>query len=285
MQFDRATRRELIKLLGGAVATRPVMALGQTKVFRIGMLETVSAKQKPADYAAFMKGLEENGYSEGRNILIEYRSADGRPERFAALARELVQLGVDVIVTRGTPAAVAAKSTTESIPIVMAAVGDPLLVVSSLARPGGNVTGLSSFVTDLMAKRVEILRELRPGLTRIAALLDMSNASEPPQWDEIKRASEATGMEARLLDVRTVNDLMGAFQNASEQRIDALILSIDTVTQTYGALIVELAMKHRILTIYPSREFVDLGGLIAYGVNYSDLYHRAASYAECPDRC
>jgi putative ABC transport system substrate-binding protein len=145
------------------------------------MLETVSAALKPDDLAAFQQGLRALGYVEGQNLRIEYRSADGRPERFPELAQELVGLNVDVITTRGTPAAFAARNATSTIPIVMAAIGDPLLVVASLARPVGNITGLSAFVTDLMAKRVELLRDMVPGLSRVGALLNMSNGSQSSQ--------------------------------------------------------------------------------------------------------
>jgi len=162
----------------------------------------------------------------------------------------------------------------------MAAIGDPLLVVASLARPGGNITGLSSFVTDLMAKRVEILREIFPGSTRIAALLNMSNESEPPQWNEIDKTARAFGVQSYLLDVRKSDELAPAFESASKQHADALVVGIDTLTQINEKLIIELAAKNRLPTIYPSREFVDAGGLITYGVSYPDLYRRAATYAD-----
>src|SRR3954468_15674718 len=145
------------------------------------MLETTGEAAKPADITAFRQALRVLGYVEGQNLNIQYRSADGRPDRFPALATELIALKVDLIVTRGTPAAVAAKNATKTIPVVMAAIGDPLLVVASLARPGSNITGFSAFVTDLMKKRVELLKEIVPGLSRVAALLNMSNGSQPDQ--------------------------------------------------------------------------------------------------------
>jgi len=272
-------RREFIALLGGVAAAWPVGAQAQQagKQYRIGMLETTGEAVKPADIGAFRKGLRDLGYVEGRNVIIEYRSADGRPERFPALAAELVGLNVDLIVTRGTPAAVAAKNATKTIPVVMAAIGDPLLVVASLARPGSNITGLSAFVTDLMAKRVQLLKEIVPGLTRVAALLNMSNGSQSDQWKDIEATTHAMGVESQLLDVRKRSDIEPALDNASSQGANALIVGIDTLTQANQQLIIDLAMKHRLPAIYVSREFVDAGGLLAYGVNYPDLYRRAAT--------
>ncbi len=244
------------------------------------MLETVSALSKPKDFAAFRQGLQALGYIEGQNLQIEYRSADGDPQRFPALARGLVKENIDVIVTRGTPAVVAAKNATATIPIVMAAIGDPLLVVATLAHPGGNITGLSAFVTDLMAKRVEILRDLIPGLSNVGALLNMSNGSQPAQWVDIQRAAKVFGMQSELFDVRGTADLAPAFDSAIQQHTGALIVEIDAVTQANHGLIVELALKHRLPAIYPSREFVDAGELMSYGVDYPDLYRRAAAFVD-----
>jgi putative ABC transport system substrate-binding protein len=273
-------RREFITLLGGAAATWPLAARAQQagRTLRVGMLETVSSALKPDDLAAFQQGLRALGYVEGQNLIIEYRSADGRPERFPELAQELLGLNVDVITTRGTPAAFAARNATSTIPIVMAAIGDPFLVVASLAHPGGNITGLSAFVTDLMAKRVELLRDMVPGLSRVGALLNMSNASQPSQWTEIDNTARTIGIQPQLFDVRKAADLAPAFENASGQQIGAFIVNIDALTQENQKLIIELAAKHRLPAIYPSREFVDAGGLITYGVNYPDLYRRAATF-------
>jgi putative ABC transport system substrate-binding protein len=274
-------RREFITLLGGA-ATWPLAVRAQQagRTLRVGMLETVSSALKPDDLAAFQHGLRALGYVEGQNLIIEYRSADGRPERFPELAQELLGLNVDVITTRGTPAAFAARNATSTIPIVMAAIGDPFLVIASLAHPGGNITGLSAFVTDLMAKRVELLRDMVPGLSRVGALLNMSNASQPSQWTEIDNTARTIGIQSQLFDVRKAADLAPAFENASRQQIGAFIVNIDALTQENQKLIIELAAKHRLPAIYPSREFVDAGGLITYGVNYPDLYRRAATFVD-----
>jgi putative ABC transport system substrate-binding protein len=275
-------RRHFLALLASSAApirlSSPLRA--QDRVWRIGMLETVSAAHKPQDIASFRQGLQVLGYVEGQNLKIQYLSADGHAERFPALARELVSQNVDVITTRGTPAAVAAKNATTTIPIVMTAIGDPLLVVASLAHPGGNITGLSAVVTDLTAKRVEILRELIPKISSVGALLDMSNGSQPAQWADIKRSAEDFGIQAQLFDVRKVADLSSAFDVASQQRIGALVIEIDALTQANKDLIIQLAAKHQLPAIYTSREFVDAGGLLTYGVNYPDLYRRAAIFVD-----
>ena len=250
------------------------------KVYRIGMLEMIPTAPNAANLDAFRHGLRELGYVEGHNLVIDYRSADGHAERFPDLATELVRLQVDLILTRGTPAALAAKHATGTIPVVITGVSDPVeaSLVASLAHPGGNVTGLSSFGTPLYGKRVELLRELVPGATRIAALFNMSNPALPPQWYETERAARALGVQPQLLDVRQPEEVAPAFDAAITQRADALVVAIDALTQAHRRPIVELAAKHRLPAIYAAREFVDAGGLIAYGLSYSDMYHRAASF-------
>src|SRR3954468_24190843 len=211
-------RREFIALVGGAViASSSARAQQPAKTRRIGVLETVSPPLNMANLDALRRGLHDLGYIESQNYVLEYRSADGDAARFPALAEELVRLGVDLIVTRGTPAARAAKEATETIPIVMAAIGEPLGtgVVASLARPGGNVTGLSGFVTELAGKRVELLKELRPGTSIAAFFSNMANPVVPPQWEETRKAAQALGIEVSLLDVRSRDDMPGAFDTAS----------------------------------------------------------------------
>jgi putative ABC transport system substrate-binding protein len=273
-------RREFLLALGGAVVW-PLVARAQqpAKIYRIGILETVSLASNAKNIDALRRGLGELGYVENQNYVLEYRSADGDAGRFTALVEELVRLRADLIVTRGTPAARAAKNATESIPIVMAAIGEPLGmgVVASLARPGGNVTGLSAFVTELAGKRVELLKELRPGNSIAAFFSNMSNPVVPPQWEETRKATQALGIEVFLLDVRTRDDIPGAFETATTRRAETLLVGIDGLIQENRQLIIDLAAKHRLPTIYPSREFVDAGGLMAYGVSYPDLYLRSAS--------
>jgi putative ABC transport system substrate-binding protein len=194
----------------------------------------------------------------------------------------LVRSKVDVIVTRGTPAVVAAKTATTTIPTVMAASGEPLAsgVIAGLARPGGNVTGLSAFTNELIPKRIELLNEMISGLARIAFLQNMENPVAPSQWEELKTAALSLGIKPFLFDVRKSEDMTRAFETAHVERINALAVGNDTVTHANRWQIVELASQQRLPVIYATREFVDVGGLMAYAVNYSDLYRRAASYVD-----
>jgi len=244
----------------------------------VGVLETVSADRNRDNLDALLRGLRERGYVEGQNLRLEYRSADGRAERFLDLATELIHLPVDLIVTRGTPAAKAAKAATEMIPIVMAAIGEPLAVgvVTSLARPGGNVTGLSAFVTELAGKRLELLKEARPSIVRVGFLQNMGNPVSPPQWEASQAAAKVLGLSAEFFDVRSTNDIASAFAKIASDRFDALSVGIDALTQANAKTIVSLAGEHKVLTAYPAREFVDVGGLLSYGPSYPDLYYRAA---------
>src|SRR3954451_21758734 len=275
-------RRRFVSLISATsiAALAAVGAYAQTgRTYRIGVLETVSADRNRDNLGALLRGLRERGYVEGQNLRIEYRSADGRAERFLDLATGLVHLPVDLIVTRGTPAAKAAKAATEMIPIVMAAIAEPLGigVGASLARRGGNVTGLSAFATESAGKRVELLKEARPSIARVGFLQNMGNPASPPQWEANQAAAKALGLSAELFDVRSTNDIANAFARIANDRFDALSVGIDALTQANAEMIVELAAAHKLLTAYPAREFVDAGGLLSYGPSYPDLYYRAAS--------
>jgi putative ABC transport system substrate-binding protein len=277
-------RREFITLLGAAAAAWPLPPHAQaaSKVWHIGVLEPTAAALNTANFDAFRDGLRGLGYVQGRNLAIDYRSADGRSERFPDLAAELVRSQVDVIVTRGTPAVMAAKDASATIPVVMAASGDPLGtgVVAGLARPGGNVTGLSAFTVELLVKRIEILREAVPGLTRIGYLHNMSNPVAPRQWELLTKAAPTLGVHFQLLDVRKVDDIEPAFATAVTQRAQALVVGNDTVTHANRRHLVELAARQRLPAMYLSRELVDAGGLMTYGVSYPDLYRRAATFVD-----
>ena len=274
-------RRDFITILGGAAAW-PLAARAQDKIRVIGILETISPALNAANFDALRRGLRDLGYTEGQNMMLEYRSAEGRAARFPALAAELVRLKVDVIVTRGTPAARAAKEATSTIPVVMAAIGEPVGtgVVGSLARPGGNVTGLSAVVTDLAGKRVELMKDVVPGVIRVGFFSNMSNPFIPPQWEETKQAARSLGIQAELLDIRSKEDIGRAFETAARNRVDGLLVSIEAVTQQHRGLIATLAERQQLPTIYASREYVEAGGLMSYGVSYPDLYRRAAGLVD-----
>jgi putative ABC transport system substrate-binding protein len=251
-------------------------------VYRIGVLETVPATSNTANFDAFLRGLRELGYVEGQNLVIDYRSADGHSERFPNLAADLVRLKVDLILTRGTPAALAAKDATRTIPVVMASSGDPLVsgIVASLANPGGNVTGLSADATDIEGKRLELLKQMVPGLKRIAGVFNTGNPVALPQWRETQKAAGSLGVQAYLLDVRKSDDLPRAFDSAVKQRAQALVVGLDTVLEANRQSIVDLAASRRLPAIYQSRGFVDAGGLIAYAVSFPHNYFRAATYVD-----
>ena len=250
------------------------------KIYRIGILEATPATQNAANLRALRKGLAELGYVEERNLIIEYRSADGRAERFQDLAAELVRLKVDLIVARGTPAARAAKNATETIPVVMATMGDPRAIVASFARPGGNITGMTTFSTELTAKRIELLKELVPNLSRVALLHNMGNPAVPPEWEETKTAARSLALQAELLDVRSEIDLHRAVELAVKQHVGALVIGADGLIQAHQQAIVELVARNKLPAVYPAREFVEAGGLIAYAINYPDLYFRFARHID-----
>jgi putative ABC transport system substrate-binding protein len=257
-------------------------AQSRGQVWRIGVLETTSRELNAANLFAFQKGMRELGYVGGQNLLLDYRSADGRAERFPSLAAELVDLKVDVIVTRGAAASLAAKQATATIPIVMAAHGDPLSsgLIASLARPGGNITGLSTLALDLYPKRVELLRDMIPTLRRISGVFNKENPLMLREWEEVVKSARSLGITADLMEVRNRDGLASAFDAASARRVEAVMVGTETVTESNKELVVELAVGHRIPTMYSSREFVDAGGLLAYGISYPDLYYRAAAYVD-----
>jgi len=275
-------RRTFIGGVAGSLLAAPLAAPAQQagKVYRVGILEPIPAAQNAANLDALRKGLRELGYVEGQNLIIEYRSADGRAERFPELASELVRLKVDLLVTRGTPAARAAKNATGTIPVVMATMGDPRAIVASFAHPGGNITGVTTFSTELQAKRIELLKELVPNLSRVALLHNMGNPAAPPEWEETKTAARSLGLQAELLDVRSQGEIGRAFERAVRQHVDALVIGADGLTQMHQQTIVDLVARNRLPAAYPAREFVEAGGLIAYAVNYPDLYFRFASFVD-----
>jgi len=275
-------RRTFLAGTGAALFSAPFAAKAQPlgKVYRVGVLEVVSITSNSINLAAFRKGLKELGYLDGQNFVIEYRSADGRPDRFPNLADELVRLKVDVILTRGTPAALAAKRATATIPIVMASSGDPLAsgLVASLAHPGGNVTGLSALATEIEGKQLELIRGIVPKITRIGFLFNMSNPVRQAEWKEAEPLARSVGLQPRLIDLRKAGDLDVTLDAAMRQRIGALIVGVDAVTQANRGQIAETLIKRRLPSMSREREFVEAGGLMSYGVHYPDLYRRAGVY-------
>jgi putative ABC transport system substrate-binding protein len=275
-------RRTLIGFAAGGLLTAAFTARAQQtkRTYRIGILEPIPAAQNAANLDALRKGLRDLGYVEGRNLIIEYRSPNGQSEGFQGLATELVRLKVDLILTRGTPAARAAKEATETTPVVMATMGDPRAIVASFARPGGNVTGVTTFSTELTAKRIELLKELVPNLSRVALLHNMGNPAVPPEWEEAKTAARSLALQTELLDVRSEGDLRRAFDLAVRQHVGAIVVGADGLTQAHQRAIIDLAAQNGLPAVYPAREFVEAGGLIAYAVNYPDLYFKLARYVD-----
>jgi len=252
------------------------------KVPRIGFLSGDSPTPSSARYEVFRQRLRELGYVEGKNIVIEYRWAEGKLDRFPALAAELVRLKVDVIVTWGPTATLSAKEATNTIPIVMANDADPVAsgVVASLARPGGNITGFSTLSPELSGKRLELLKEIVPKLSRVAVLGASTSTSSALALRETELAAGALGVQLQFLDVQTPNDIEIAFRAASKGRAEAVLVLGGPVLVFQRTQFVELAAKSRLPAIYPQSEYVEDGGLMSYGTNVADLYRRAAVYVD-----
>lgn len=261
----------------------PLMVRAQSRrVYRIGVLETTPAALNAESFDRFRKGLEERGYVEGPSLVIYYRTAEGQTERFEALAAELVKQKVDLILARGTPATLAAKRASSTIPIVMAAVADPVEsgLAASLAKPGGNVTGLTSATTEMIPKRLELLKALVPNMKRVATYANLANTAAAANWKETEAAARAMGLEPMLLDVRSLEAIEPAFAEAARRQAHGLVVGIETLTQSNRKAIIGLAAKYKLPAIYASRDFVVDGGLVSYGASYPDLYYRAADYAD-----
>ena len=249
---------------------------------RIGYLTGPSLSANAERIEAFRQGLRELRYVEGENIVIEWRSAEGKPDRLSALAAELVRLKVDVIVTTGPTPTRAAKEATVTIPIVMAQDIDPVGTgfVASLARPGGNITGLSTLAPEISGKQLELLKEILPRLSRVAVLWASSNPGNAQQLRETERAAGALGVKLQYLDVLDPKDIKTAFRAASKGRADAVLVLQSGVVITHRTEIPELAIKSRLPAIYPRSEFVEDGGLMSYGASFTDMDRRAATYVD-----
>ena len=276
----RNRRRALLLATAALLFASPASAQ-QGKVWRIGLLETTSRTMNATNFDALRKGLQDLGSVEGKNQLIHYRSADGQAERFKELANDLILEKVDLIVGRGVPATRAAMLATSTIPIVVTTAGSPVRsgLVKSLARPGGNVTGLSSITADLSGKRVQLLKEIFPRIAAIGVLANMSNPNNQNVWQETEKAARSIGIRAQILDMRKAEDLGSAFEVARKERLGALIVVSDTVTQANRKAIVELALSNRLPTI-GTAEFAAAGMLLSYAADVPNLYFRAASYID-----
>jgi putative tryptophan/tyrosine transport system substrate-binding protein len=261
----------------------PVEAQQFGKVPRIGFLIVDSPSAASTRVEAFKEGLQELGYVEAKSITLEYRYAEGKADRLPQLASELVRLKIDVLVTGGgNQVAIAAMNATGTIPIVMTNVADPVGsgFVASLARPGGNVTGLTSVTYDLSGKRLELIKETLPRLGRIAVLYDPSDRAKVVEFKEMQAAAGSFAVQLQSLEVRRPEDFESAFSAGRRARAEALIVLPTTVTNNHRKPIVDLAAGTRLAAIYPDREFVDTGGLMSYGPIYADLWRRAATYVD-----
>ena len=282
-------RREFIMALNGAVVAWPscIRAEPASKVSRIGFMVTGSL-QSPEQRTiidSFRQGLRERGYVEGQNIVIEYRAADGKIERFPELAKDLVDLRPDVIVASNTPAARAAKQATTTIPIVVPVMGDPVEdgLVASLARPAGNITGMTFLGPELATKRLELLKQALPAISRVVGLWHSGAYGEATMKQMLQTIEAAAGtlsVQLQLVEVRGPSEFDDAFGAMSRERTDALIVLPSPMLFSERRRIVDLAIRHRLPSIAMAREFVELGGLMAYGANLPDLFRRAGVYVD-----
>jgi putative ABC transport system substrate-binding protein len=270
-------RREFIALTVGSAAGWPFAARAQqrpAKIVRIGIIDDTPI------WDHFRQGLRDLGHVEGRDIAIEYRSAQGQAERLAAVANELAALTVDIIVVSGSAAARAAQQATTTIPVVMIAIGDPVRagLVSSLARPGGNVTGNTILGTEMSAKRLQLLKEIAPGASRVAFLWNRNNTSHLAYLEEWRALAPRLSVELVFVELHSVDQLEPTFAGMMRERADALSITADPFHLSQIAWIIDFAAKHRLPTMYTVKDNVASGGLMSYGPSLADLYRRAAGY-------
>ena len=275
-------RRDFIIVIGRAAVAWPVGVHAQHKIPRIGFMGNSTAALETNLVDAFREGLRELGYEEGRNIAIEYRWAEGNYDRFPMLAAELIATKVDAIVTAGTPAALAVKSATTTVPLVMVAVGDPIGtgLVSSLARPGGNLTGLSSIAPDLEGKRLQLLREVLPALSHVAMFVNSLNPFHVSSMKQARAAAQAMGIKLQLHDIRKSEDLDDAFAAIRKERPDALLILADRVFLHNRQRMMDFINELRLPNVNAYKELVEVGGLMSYGPSYEDMHKRAAIYVD-----
>jgi putative tryptophan/tyrosine transport system substrate-binding protein len=277
-------RRKFLATLGGAAAAWPLAARAQqgAKVYRIGFLSAGSEVRPPRLWSVFVNGLRELGWIEGKNVVFDRRYADNSLDRLPALTTELVHLDVDVIVTVGTLAPLAAKRATTSIPIVMMNAGDPVGsgLVASLARPGGNVTGMSLMAPDLGGKRLELLKETLPRLSHVAIIWNAANPYSALVFNETLGAAKKLTVEIQSLEVRSPGDLDGALAATMRNHVDALVIVEDPLTFNHLNKVATFCANNRLAAIYGLREFADTGGLMTYGASQADLFRRSAEFVD-----
>src|SRR5215813_4111711 len=286
MQFDLLKRREFITLVGGIAAAWPAVVRAQQneRMRRIGVLSSLAADdpETQARHAAFLQGLQEWGWTTGRNVQIDYRWGAGDPDRFRKYAVELVALAPDVILATGTPVTAALLQATRSVPIVFAQVVDPVAngFVESLARPGGNATGFTIYEYGLGGKWLELLREIAPHVTRAAVLRDPTIASGIGQFAAIQGVAPALGIELVAVDARDVNEIDRALTAFARSRNGGMIVTPSPAASHHSNPVIALAARHRLPAIYGWRFYAAVGGLVAYGADLSDQYRRAAGYVD-----
>jgi len=252
------------------------------RLWRIGVLDTIAEPANLANMEQLRKGLKDLGYDEGRNLKIEYRTAEARYDRYPALAAELVRMKVDLIVANGVPATLAAKNAGGMIPVVTATALDPVEngLVASLDKPGGRVTGVAALTSELEKKRVELLSALAPGRKKIAVLVNMGNPALAGSWPLIAEGAKSLGLEAELIDVRKGKRLPAAFEAAVAKKAEALVVRTGALPEPDRQALVQLAARYKLPAIYAQRQYVDAGGLASYGLSLPDMYHRAATFVD-----
>src|SRR6478736_679143 len=277
-------RREFILLTGSAaLCSFSAHAQQAGKVPRIGYLGVTSPSDRPPLLDTFRQGLRELGWIEGQNIVIDYRFAEGRLDRLPDLAADMVRLKVDVIVSLGTQGVTAAKNATDTIPIVMIAVRDPVGIglIASLARPGGNVTGVSGYAgLEIVAKQLELLKESGPNISRVAILSNPTNAYHQLAIREVNVAARSLGVQLQLLEARGPNEFDGAFAAMAKERVGALLVLSDAMLNSHRTRLADLAARSRLPAAYGVRESVEAGGLMSYGPSFLDLFRRSAAYVD-----
>jgi putative ABC transport system substrate-binding protein len=278
MQFDQSTRRELITLLGGVAATWPLAARAQQSVHVVGVL----ASQPLPPVRRFVRKLRDYGYVEGENLRLQSRFAEGHDDRYPDMEAELVKLPVEVIVTWGTPAAIAAKQASRTIPIVMGSIGDPVSVgiVPNLARPGGNITGFAAQNVDLEGKRLELLKDLLPNLSRVGVLSNASNPLLAVGLEKLQPVAKELRVSVEVFEVRSSDEIEGALGRLQQARPDGVVVAPDLLLLTKRTEIATALATSKLPAVYPFREYAAVGGLMIHGANLGVLFERAAGYVD-----